>query len=85
MQQYELIIKQLEVTQKENRTLKEQVEKSRRESLAVTTQREAATVSIKYELESQKKEVARLNQIIESLRMELENSRQENSKVHHNP
>ena len=67
--------------QKENRTLLEQVEKLRRESLAMTTQREAANVTINFELESQKKEVSRLTQIIESLRLELENTKQEKMKV----
>jgi len=81
LSQYQMLIQQLEASQKENRSLKEQVEQSRRESLAMTSQRESATVSIKYELESQKKEVVRLNQIIESLRSELENTRKENSQL----
>lgn len=81
LSQYELLIQQLEISQKENRALKESAEKSRRESLAMTSQREASTVTIKYELESQKKEVLRLTQIIESLNGELEKTKKENSQV----
>ena len=81
LSQYELLIQQLEVSQRENRALKENAEKSRRESLAMTSQREATTVSIKYELESQKKEVLRLAQIIESLNAELDKTKKENSQV----
>lgn len=81
LQQYELLMQQLEMSQKETRTLKEQVERSRRESLAMTSQRDSASVAIRFELESQKKEVARLTQIIESLRTELESTKQENSQV----
>ena len=81
LSQYELLIQQLEISQKENRALKESAEKSRRESLAMTSQREAASVTIKYELESQKKEVLRLTQIIESLNGELEKTKRENSQV----
>ena len=81
MQQYKLILQQQENLQQENRILMEHLEKLRRESLAMTTQRESATVTIKYELESQKKEVLRLIQIIESLRLELENKQKENMKV----
>lgn len=83
LQQYELLMQQLEMSQKETRTLKEQVERSRRESLAMTSQRDSASVAIRFELESQKKEVARLTQIIESLRTELESTKQENSQVVH--
>lgn len=81
MQQYKLILQQVENLQKEHRTLMEQVEKLRRESLAMTTQHEDANVNINYELESQKKEVSRLTQIIKLLSVELENTKQENMTV----
>ena len=79
--QYQLVLQQLEASQKEIRTIREQSEKFQREILVIRSQSESGSSAIKFELESSKREVARLTQIIESLRVELESSKKQASEV----
>lgn len=81
MSKYQLVVQQLETSQKEIRTIREQSEKFQREILVIRGQSESGSTAIKFELESSKREVARLTQIIEALRGELENSKKQASEV----
>ena len=72
MAEYEETIKQLTAARQETVNVREQADKIRRES---------TTSTIKYELENQKREVSRLNKIVESLTAELEKTKKENSEV----
>ena len=85
LKQYELILQQLEQSRTETRTLREQSEKFRSEIILIKSQSDSGTASIRFELESAKSEVNRLNQVIELLRNELEKIKKENSEVwiHH--
>ena len=75
------MVQQLENSQKELRTIREQSEKFQREILMIKSQSESGSAAIKYELESAKREVAHLTQIIETLRVELETSKKQSSEV----
>ena len=72
MAEYEEVINQLNAARQETIAVREQADKFRRES---------TTSTIRFELESQKREVARLNKIVESLSTELEKTKKENSEV----
>ena len=72
MAEYEEVMNQLNAARQETITVREQADKLRRES---------TTSTIRFELESQKREVARLNKIVESLSTELEKTKKENSEV----
>lgn len=81
LSQYQRMVQQLEVSQREIRTIREQSENYQREILVIRNQSESGSAGIKFELESSKREVARLTQIIETLRIELENSKKQSSEV----
>ena len=61
--------------------MREQSEKYKSEILLIKNQSESGTASIRLELESAKAEIARLTQLIESMRIELEKIRKDNSEV----
>ena len=84
LKQYELVIQQLDAAKMEIRTVREQSEKYRSEMLVLKSSSESGVSSIRYELESAKSEKVRLTQIVESLRIELENTKKENSQVYNN-
>ena len=79
--QYQLLVQQLEASQKEVRTIREQADKFQREILLIRSESEVSSTAIIFELGNSKREMAGLNQIIESLRIELENSKQQASEV----
>lgn len=79
--QYELLIQQLEQSKLEVRTIREQSDKYRSEIVLLRSQSESGTASIRFELDSAKAEVTRVNQVIEMLRIELEKVKKENSEV----
>ena len=80
--QCELLIQQLEASTKlETRTIREQSEKYRSEIYLIKTQSESGSASIRFELESSKNEISRLSKIIESMTIELEKIKRENSEV----
>ena len=61
--------------------MREQADKFQREILVIRSQSEESSSSAKFELENSKREMVRLNQIIESLRIELESSKKQASEV----
>lgn len=65
----------------EIRSLREQSEKYRSEILVIKSSSESGTATIRFELESAKSENARLTQVIEALRVEIENLKRSNSEV----
>ena len=79
--QYELLIQQLEAAKVETRSIREQSEKYRSEIFLIKTQSESGSASIRFELESAKQEITRLNQKIESITIELEKIKKENLQV----
>lgn len=81
LSQYQLVIQQLDASRQEIRTIREQSDKFQREVLVIKSQTESGSASIKYELENSKKEVLRLTQMIDSLRIEFENVKKENSQA----
>lgn len=81
LSQYQSVIQQLEASRSEIRTIREQNEKFQREILVIRSQSESGSASIKFELENSKREMARYTQIIETLRIELENVKKENAGV----
>lgn len=72
LEEYDEIVNQLTAARQETITVREQGEKFRRENTTSTT---------RFELESQKREVTRLTQLVENLRTDLEKTKKENSEV----
>lgn len=81
LNQYQLVIQQLDASRQETRTIREQSEKFQREILVIKSQSDSGSASIRFELESSKKEVLRLTQTIDALRNELEAVKKQNSEV----
>lgn len=79
--QYELLIQQLDAAKVETRTIREQSEKYRSEILLIKMQSESGSASIRFELDSAKKEIIRLNQMLETITIELEKIKKENAQV----
>ena len=79
--QYELLIQQLDMIQKEASAYRENAEKSRMEVYMLKSQLEAGTSTIRFELDSAKAENTRLLQVIETLRTELDSIKRENAQV----
>lgn len=72
MAEYEEVINQLDAARQETITVREQADKFRRES---------TTSTLRFEVDNQKREVTRLNQLLEAMRTELEKTKKENSEV----
>ena len=81
LSQYQLVVQQLDASRQEMRTIREQSDKFQREILVIKSHTESGSASIKFEFENAKKDVLRLTQLIESLKIELENVKKENSQV----
>lgn len=71
----------MEGHQKDTRVHRESSEQSRQEVLLLKRQLESGQATVRFELESARAENARLTQVIESLRTEMERIKKENSEV----
>ena len=78
-------MQQLDSAQQETRAQHENADKSRMEVFMLKSQLDSGAVSIRFELDFARGENERLKQLLEALRIELENTKKENAEVYARP